>query len=231
MGRLLIALMIGGGAGIAALILRTAAARWRTEPEACSLEDGIAFTIATAGARSPEEARRHAGCASPPGDIDLPAWAGRLAGQRSEAERLALLERCVRIAGAMNPVVPLRQYSALLDLTFALGFHADALARIRSRYPFDYIDPARAGRPRSADRRGLSMIRESTPEERQRSLQLLELTPPIDRQALVQAYRRLVGLHHPDRFHGATQEEVDAASERFIALTQAFETLLPTVHR
>lgn len=231
MGRLLIALMIGGGAGIAALILRFASARQRTAPEASTPEDAIAFTIAAAGARSPDDARRHAGCPPPPGEIDLTEWASRLAGRRTVTERLALLERCVRIAATMNPVVPLKQYSALLDLTFALGFHADALARIRDRCPFDYVDPARAGRPRSAEGRGISMILISSPEEQERSLRVLELTPPIDRQALVQAYRRLVGVHHPDRFHDATEQEREAAAERFIAITQAFEKLLPTVRQ
>ena len=115
------------------------------------------------------------------------------------------------VAAAPGPI-PLRQYAALLDLSFGLGFHTDALARLREIYGFEYVDHAKDARPRSADRGGGGaplFVRDAARPSRSCS-GILGLSGEATRQEVGAAYRKLVAQHHPDRFHGAPPEEQNA---------------------
>ena len=131
------------------------------------------------------------------------------------------------LAAAARPGVPipLVQYVALLDLSFSLGFRTDALARLRERHPFEYIDHAMAGRPREADRSGRQTL-SARGRDRTELLRLLELDGDPPRQSIVAAYRRVAARHHPDRFHEASEREREEAASRFIEVTRAYEELL-----
>jgi len=159
--------------------------------------------------------------------IDIGSWAEAYARRASADERKALLERAAGIAIGTTPVIPLAQYDALLELAFGLGFHPDALARLRARYRFEYVDHAKRGRPRSADRTGgASLFRSEEPGERERLLKALRLGREPSRREIVAAWRRLAAENHPDRFHGREGEERDRAAARFIEVTEACERLL-----
>jgi hypothetical protein len=159
--------------------------------------------------------------------IDIGSWAEAYARRASTEERGALLERAAGIAIGTTPVIPLAQYDALLELAFGLGFHPDALARLRARYRFEYIDHAKRGRPRSADRAGAaSLFRTEEPGERDRLLRTLRLKREPTRGEIVSAWRRLAAENHPDRFHGQEGEERERAAARFIEVTDACERLL-----
>ena len=124
-------------------------------------------------------------------------------------------------------VVPLRQYAALLDLSFALGFQTDALAKLRERYGFDYVDHAKHARPREADRAGAAttfFVRDT--RDAGELLRVLEIDGAPSRQTIITAYRRLVAQHHPDKVHEAAEEVRTAAAARFIEITRAYETLM-----
>lgn len=155
-------------------------------------------------------------------DIDLQNWAEEYGRRYGATAAQELLETAVRAAVMSSAVVSLPQYNALLDLCFRLGLQTDALARLRARYRFAYVDYARHGRPRSADRIGRPSSRVDTNE----MMRLLELEGMTTRHEVVSAYRRLAAQCHPDRFHGAAPDEQQAAAERFIRLTEAYETLL-----
>jgi DnaJ-domain-containing protein 1 len=121
----------------------------------------------------------------------------------------------------------LRQSTALLDLTFSLGFQTDALAKLRDKYGFDYIDHAKDARPRQADRAGGAtplFVRE--PRDADRLLRILEIERPASRETIVAAYRKLAAMHHPDRFYAESAEVQSAAAARFIEITQAYQALL-----
>lgn len=159
--------------------------------------------------------------------VDVTNWAESYAFVASPQERVQLLETAVQFAAARQTPIPLRQYAALLDLSFGLGFHADALARLREKYPFDYIDHAKDARPREADRGGGAIplfVRDDT--RRDEYLRLLQIEGTPTRRTIIGAYRRLVAQHHPDRFHDAPEETRRAEAAQFIELTRAYEGLL-----
>jgi len=187
----------------------------------------ILFHLMVAGGAQPAEALqmlRKVGYISPiTGGIDVASWSERYARIASPEQRAALLETAVKIVSASGRPVPLRQYAALLDLNFGLGFQTDALAKLREQHPFDYIDHAKDARPRSAEHRAL-FARDN--RDTATLLQILGLQSSADRQMIITAYRRLVSLHHPDRVHGASEDAQNAAAAKFIEITRAYETLM-----
>lgn len=119
----------------------------------------LLYQVLVTGPDGPEEAmrrlRREAGiAASVTRGVDVTSWAEAFARSASDKQRNDLLETAVRMVAARSEPVSVRQYSALLDLSFGLGFRTDALARLRERYAFEYVDHAKDGRPREADRAG-----------------------------------------------------------------------------
>src|ERR1041385_2957643 len=119
----------------------------------------ILFQILLAGGTPAEvalrEIRRRAGIGSQvtPG-VDVSNWGEAYAQVATRAEREGLLELAVALIASRGTPVPLRQYAALLDLSFGLGFQTDALARLRVQYGFEYVDHAKDARPPEADRGG-----------------------------------------------------------------------------
>ncbi|MCU1347916.1 MAG: Fibronectin, type, partial [Acidobacteria bacterium] len=138
-----------------------------------------------------------------------------------------LLETAVQLIAGRGAPVPLRQYSALLDLNFALGFQTDALARLREQYGFEYVDHARNGRPREADRAGggAPLFVRDRRDERE-LLVVLEVAGTPTRQGIISAYRKLAARHHPDRYHDAPDGIRAEAAAKFIEITRAYEALL-----
>ena len=200
--------------------------------------DGIAasllFHVLAAGGAAPDEAlreiRRGTGIAAPVTmGIDAGNWAETFARHASPEQRRELLERAVQLVATRSPV-PVRQYAALLDLSFGLGFQTDALARLRELYGFEYVDHAKDARPRSADRSGGGApLFARTARPREELLKTFGLPPTATRQDLSAAYRRLVAQHHPDRFHGAAEETQSEAAARFIEITRTYEELLTSL--
>jgi hypothetical protein len=224
-------MLIGGGA-IAIFVLIAIAIARRSLPEQPgpshreSVAASILFHVLNAGGATREEAmreiRRVSGIAAPvTAGIDVCSWAESYARNSSPQQRSLLLEHAVQIVAASGKAVPLRQYAALLDLSFGLGFQTDALARLRKTYGFDYIDHARASRPGG----GLAPAY-SRPLPRSELLAVLGVSGEPTRQQLSAAYRKLVTRHHPDRFHTAPEEARNEAARRFIEITRAYEELL-----
>ena len=156
-------IVIGGVAAIFVLIAIAIAKGEARADVRSSDRDHVAasilFQILTAGGASPDDAlraiRRGAGLgARVTQGVDVTTWAETYARATPESARAQLLESAVQFAAARRGPIPLRQYAALLDLSFGLGFHTDALARLRERYAFEYVDHAKDARPREADRGG-----------------------------------------------------------------------------
>jgi hypothetical protein len=233
-------MLVAGGALAAFVLGAMAIARRENEPRGPqpqhrdAVAASILFQILSAGGTASDEAlrqvRRGAGLAAPvTRGIDVTNWAETYARAATPAQRSALLEIAVKLVAARTGPIPLRQYAALLDLSFGLGFHTDALARLRETYGFEYVDHAKDARPRSADRGGggaplFTRTQRAHPE----LLGILGLSGEVTRQEVGAAYRKLVAQHHPDRYHGAPLEEQNAAATRFIELTRAYEELLLT---
>lgn len=162
--------------------------------------------------------------------VDVSSWAEAYARASTPAQREWLLDAAVRVAMKTNAQLPIAQYNALIDLSFALGFQTDALARLRSQYDFTYEDHAKRGRPRSADRGGGAVplfIRGDI--DTRKLLNVLELPGGVSRHDVISAYRRLAAQHHPDRYHDAPPELQRAAAIRFMELTEAYEKLLASM--
>ncbi|HEX7154921.1 MAG TPA: J domain-containing protein [Thermoanaerobaculia bacterium] len=201
-------------------------------PERDQIAASILVHILVAGGTARDEAlrmvRRGSGIAAPVTQgIDIANWAESYARLTTQEQRAALLETAVQLVATKERAVPLRQYTALLDLSFALGFQTDALAKLRQVYGFDYVDAAKAGRPRDAEGKPLFARSEETEGE---LLRVLEVEGTPSRQSIITAYRRLAARHHPDRFFGRPAEEQTSAAARFIEITRAYETLL-TIYR
>lgn len=200
-------------------------------PERDRIAASLLFHVVTAGGVAPDEAlreiRRRAGIAAPiTRGIDVSNWAEHYSGLATPEQRSQLLERAVQLIASYRRPIPVRQYAALLDLSFGLGFHTDALAKLREQYGFEYVDHARDARPREADRAGGGaplFVRD--PGAAPELLAVLGMSGTPTRQAIVATYRRLAAQHHPDKFHGR-EEAQSAAAARFIEITLAYEQLL-----
>jgi len=192
----------------------------------------ILFQLLLFGGTPPDQAlremRRGAGLAAPvTAGIDVANWAETFAGMATPTQRAWLLETAVQLLAAPGRPIPLRQYSGLLDLSFALGFQTDALAKLRQQYGFDYVDHAKSARPREADRGGGSLplfVREE--RDPRELLRILGIEGTATRQEIISAYRRLAAQIHPDRFHADSDAAQNDATARFIEITRAYETLM-----
>lgn len=220
--------MLGAGSALAIFVLTAMkldrASRGEDDPrppQRDSVAASLLFHVVSAGGAPRDEAmrqvRRGAGLAAPiTQGIDVGNWAESYARHSSHEQRASLLELAVQLVARREGPVPLRQYAALLDLSFGLGFHIDALARLRESYGFEYVDHARNARV-SGQKGG------GAPHE---LLAVLGMTGMPTRQELSAAYRKLATQHHPDRFHGAPAEAQNSAAARFIEITRAYEELL-----
>jgi hypothetical protein len=230
-------MVLAGGVIAAFVMIATAIARRENEerPRMPSSErDGIAASllfhvVASSGVSSGDAmraVRRGAGIAAPvTAGIDVTSWADRYARLATPQQRAGLLETAVQL---VRSPVPVRQYAALLDLSFGLGFHTDALAKLREVYGFEYVDHAKDARPRHADRVGSGaplFVREKR-RERSELLDVLGIAGTPSRQEVTAAYRKLVAQHHPDKFHAAPAAIQADAAARFIEITKAYEELL-----
>jgi DnaJ-domain-containing protein 1 len=237
----LVIIMLAVGIGLAASVAITFAAAQReadqrgqstATPDRNRVAASILFNLLLAGGNEPETARREvrtkAGLAGPvTSGIDITNWGERFAKIASPEQRTWLLDTAVRLVANRTTPVPLRQYAALLDLSFALGFQTDALARLREVYGFDYVDHAKDARPRGADREGISTPLYSRDQrETAELLRVLGLDVPANRAVIITAYRRLAAQHHPDKVFSETEEVQSEAAARFIEITRAYETLL-----
>ena len=204
-------------------------------PDRDRVAASLLYRVMTAGGTAPDvalrEIRLRAGIIAPPTPgIDIMSWGERFALSATPEQRARLLDIAVQLVSAPGRAIPLIQYVALLDLSFALGFQTDALARLRERYGFDYIDHARdhakAGRPREADRTGRTTFFARDEREPRELLGVLGIEGTPSRQEIIAAYRRLAAQHHPDRFHDAPETTRTEAASRFIEIARAYEALL-----
>lgn len=197
-------------------------------PDRSRIAASILFHLMLAGGATADQALRgirQVGLLSPlTSGIDVTSWGERYAQLATAEQRAWLLEAAVQLIAAPARPVPLRQYALLLDLSFALGFQTDALAKLRERYGFEYIDHAKDARPREADRGG------GAATDTAALLRILGIQGTPDRQAIISAYRRLAAQYHPDKFFGKPEEVQSEAAARFIEITRAYEALM-TIYR
>ena len=233
--------MLAAGCGIAAFIVVARSIAERADapigaaetsaPDRSRLAASLLFHIVVSGGASGDEARRdllrRVGVGAPITEgIDVSNWGARYAQLATRAQREWLLESAVQLVAVRDHPVPLRQYSALLDLSFSLGFQTDALAKLREQYGFDYIDHAKNGRPRDADRGSATPLFVRTRGESEEWLRVLGIEGTTSRQAIIAAYRKLAAQHHPDKFYDQPADAQEGAAARFIEITRAYEALL-----
>ena len=231
-------MIVAGGATAVFVLIALALAKSESQSRDAKPTDrdhlaaSILFQILISGGATADDAirrvRRGAGLGAriTPG-VDVTSWAESYARVATESARAQLLESAVQLSAARRGPIPLRQYATLLDLTFGLGFHSDALARLRDRYGFDYVDHAKDARPREADRGGGSIplfVRDES--HRVEWMRVLQIEGDPTRQTIIAAYRKLAAQHHPDRFHEQSDEVQRAEAARFIEITRAYEKLL-----
>jgi hypothetical protein len=238
----IVMIMAGGVLAIGVMMViglaqRTAETNTPTSsaPDRSRIAASILFHLLLAGGAKSEGALRglrQAGLISPPtSGIDVTSWGQRYAQLATMEQRYWLLETAVQLVAAPARPVPVRQYAVLLDLNFALGFQTDALAKLRQQYGFEYIDHAKEGRPREADRGGgaaplfVRGVTDAAP-----FLRVLGIEGTADRQTIISVYRKLVAQHHPDRVYGAPADVQSEAAARFIEITRAYEALM-TIYR
>jgi hypothetical protein len=160
--------------------------------------------------------------------IDITSWGERYRRLASREASALLLEHAIAAIIDQHRVIPLVQYSAILELNFALGFQTDSLFRLRDRFAFDYVDHARHARPLEADRggSGAALFDRARGDDSTKLLAVLGLREPVDRQGIIAAYRRLASEFHPDHHFDEPAEVQAAAAARFIVVTDAYERLL-----
>jgi hypothetical protein len=196
----------------------------RMTPQLNDLEASIAQCILAAGGdRGGElpERVRELSTGEIEREIDLVSWGDRYSRLAPLDRRQMFLERIVSHLAGRGARIPLRQYMALLDLTFALGFRTDVLARLSSQYGFRPADFAGSRKP---ERPGFP--RPAKENERRESLDVLGLAGEPTRTAILAAYRKAAAATHPDRFHRHGEEAEQNALERFLMVVDAAEFLL-----
>lgn len=233
--------MIVAGGAIAVFVMvalaiargesRGLAAQQPHVPDRDRVAASILFRILTAGGVAPDEAlreiRKRAGIIAPPASgIDIANWGERFALHATPQQRAQLLDIAVQLVAAPGRAIPLIQYVDLLDLSFALGFQTDALAKLREQYGFEYVDHAKAARPREADRAARTTLFVRDERQPREWLTVLGMEGTPSRQQIIAAYRRLAAQHHPDKFHEAADGIRSDAAHRFIEITRAYEALL-----
>ena len=230
--------MIAAGVAVAIFVLAAFAIAKGDKREGGVSDDrqhiaaSILHQVLVAGDVPSDEAlrrvRRDAGLAARvTPSVDVASWGETYAQASSEQQRRWLLEAAVQLAASRKGAIPLQQYNALLDLSFSLGFRTDALARLREKYGFEYVDHAKDARPREADRAGGAtplFVREEL--DTRELLLVLEIEGTPTRQEIISAYRRLASQHHPDRHLDEPGEAQETAAARFIEITKAYERLL-----
>jgi hypothetical protein len=235
-----IVLMVAIGGAIAVMVMIGIAVAEKNsvaDPIASAAPDrnrvaaSILFQLLLTGGATPDEALRElrrAGRIAPvTGGVDIVSWSERYVHMASEEQRKSLLETAVQLIAAPGRPVPLRQYASLLDLSFSLGFQTDALAKLREKYGFDYVDHAKDARPREADRGGGAMplfVRGTT--DTAALLKILGIEGDADRHTIISAYRRLAAQHHPDKVFTESPDVQSASAARFIEITRAYEALM-----
>jgi DnaJ-domain-containing protein 1 len=202
-----------------------------TPPDRNHIAASLLFNLLLAGGTSPGQALkaiRGLGLLAPvTSSIDMRNWAERFAQMASPEHRQSLLDAAVQLVADRTTPVPLRQYTALLDLNFGLGFQTDALAKLREKYGFEYVDHAKDARPREADRAGgAAPLYARDKRDDAEWLRVLEIEGPVSREVIIAAYRKLAAQHHPDRVYAEPTEVQSAAAARFIRITQAYQALL-----
>jgi hypothetical protein len=197
------------------------------------IEAEVLFELGLRGdggrARAMEAVRRHSAAeCGEKGRIDLSSWLDQYVKLVPPERREWLLEAAVLVAMEGGPSIGLAQYDALVEVSFGLGFHSDALARLRRKHGFEYVDWAKHARPREADRGGgaTSLFDRGERRDAGANLALLGLEKGAGRQEVIAAYRRLALECHPDRYHEATEQERAGAAARFREITRAYEELL-----
>jgi hypothetical protein len=225
--------------GIIALAVGTSVAASQREskgrpvapPDRNQIAGSLLFNLLLAGGTPPGQALkaiRAFGLIAPvTSAIDIRNWAEHFAQLAPAEHRASLLEAAVQLVADRATPVPLPQYNALLDLSFGLGFQTDALAKLREKYGFEYVDHAKDARPREADRAGGStpLFTRERGDERE-LLRVLEIDGPATREVIIAAYRRLAAQHHPDRVFAQSADVQSAAAARFIEITSAYQALL-----
>jgi DnaJ-domain-containing protein 1 len=237
---ILIILMIATGGAIALLVMLAIAGIERGDgaiPVAASAPDrsriaaSILFQLLLSGGSRHDEALRdlrRVGIVSPvTAGIDIASWTERYGRLANADQRQWLLETAVKLVAAPGRPVPLHQYAELLDISFSLGFQTDALAKLRERYDFDYVDHAKDARPREADRAGgATPLFVRGPADAAMLLKTLGIEGTANRHAIITAYRKLAAQHHPDKVYTERPEVQSDAAARFIEITRAYEALM-----
>lgn len=220
---LALVLMVAFGAGVAAAVVgvarrferREAAAAARQRTDRATIErDVLAWMLGLA-----EKASGGRQTLEP---IDLTSWGEAFAAQASIAQRLELLDRAVEVSRTFKAAISLEQYRALIELCFALGFHADAFAKTRASHHVEIDAAAFSGRPSRSNPplfdNGLDLSRH---------LATLGLArEELSRREVATAYRKLAAQLHPDRFHDASDDERQRAAARFMELHRSYEYLI-----
>ena len=232
---IVVALALLASVAVAVVVVRGArlasARGGRITPE--RIEAEVLLEVALRGEagreRALEAVRRHsaAGCGER-GRIDLTSWLEQYVRLVPSERKEWLLEAAVLVAMEGGATIALSQYDALVEVAFGLGFHSDARARLRQKHGFDYVDWAKHGRPRDADRgSGATPLFDArVPGDGAGNLGLLGLEPGSSRQDVIAAYRRLASECHPDRYHEASDEARADAAARFRQITRAYEELM-----
>lgn len=211
---------------------RASAGRGAVTPE--KIEAEVLLEVALRGGMARESAmaavRRHspAECGRR-GRIDITSWLEQYVKLVAAERKEQLLESAVVVAMEGGGPIGIAQYDALVEVAFGLGFHSDALARLRQKHGFDYVDWAKHGRPREADRGGggaTPLFDAVRRHDGNANLGLLGLGHGASRQDVIAAYRRLALECHPDHFHDASDEARAEAAERFREITRAYEELI-----
>jgi len=145
--------------------------------------------------------------------VEVLYWVKRF--MKEKADRMKLVAFLVALCLEDGNVV-IDEYAALRYVGEAIGF---------SQKEIDSEIQAQKDRKQSQQQANQS---DSFPRvsRRQLAFSKLELTDPSSLEEIKKSYRRLVKLHHPDKFFQCSLSEQDQAAQRFLEIQAAYEYLI-----
>ncbi len=129
---------------------------------------------------------------------------------KEETKRMQILYFLVELS-AIDGVVIAQEYRIIKEIAEILGLPAVKLEQVIQTF--------------QAKHERITPKTNSSISKRKMACAILEVPEETSLEGIKKAYRKMVKIHHPDRFHNESKEEQDRAKERFLELQKAYEWL------
>ena len=138
---------------------------------------------------------------------------------KDPSKRLQVLYFLVGISIIDGEIID-REYAILKEITPILGLSTNDLDSVVNMYIFSHQEKHRKNSNHQGDN-----FRYNIDEKKKIASKVLGLEPGASILEIKKSYRKLVKIHHPDRFSNESEEQQNLAHQRFIQIQEAYDFL------